>query len=168
MDTFKSTNGHFSNVNIGQIVENKIRFLIKLVFRNYKIIIVQSIKTFSRTLDDLDKLANSEFMKGKKFDDFSVADLKKIKSEDYRHLCTKKIEEFSNQYLKTREKLLNEEVVRFEQSEVKNLTNALTNLRDQCEKYGLSVKEFEEESVKFITDKYKRFFFNFKWAQRLY
>ena len=60
------------------------------------------------------------------------------------------------------------EIFRFEQSEVKNLTNALTNFRDQCEKDGLSVKEFEEESVKFITDKYKRFFFNSKWAQRFY
>lgn len=111
---------------------------------------VQAQKTFSRTfrseapsLDDLDKLANSEFIKGKKFDDFSVADLKQIKSEDYRHLCAKKIEEFSDRYFKTREKLPNEEVFRFEQSEVKNLTNALTNFRDQCEKDGLSVKEFE-------------------------
>ena len=29
---------------------------------------VQAQKTFSRILDDLDKLANSEFIKGKKFD----------------------------------------------------------------------------------------------------
>lgn len=123
---------------------------------------------FTRTLNDLDNLANSEFIKGKKFDDFSVADLKKIKSEDYRHLCSKKIQQLSEQYLKTREKFPDEEVVRFEQSEVKKLTDALTNFRDQCEKKGLSVKEFEEESVKYITDKYKRFFFNSKWAQRLY
>jgi thiaminase len=129
---------------------------------------VQSTKRFSRTLQDLDNLANSEFIKGKKFEDFSVADLKKMKSQDYRQLCAKKIEEFSDKYLKTREKIPNEEVVRFEQSEVKNLTKALTNFRDQCEKDGLSVKEFEEESVNFITDKYKRFFFNSKWAQRLY
>ena len=129
---------------------------------------VQSTKSFTRTLDDLDKLANSEFIRGKKFDDFSVDDLKKLKSEDFRHLCKKKIEEFSDQYLKTRENLPNEEVVRFEQSEVKKLTNALTSFRDQCEKDGLSVKEFEEESVEFITDKYKRFFFNSKWARRLY
>ena len=47
-----------------------------------------------------------------------------------------------DRYFKTREKLPS-----FEQSEVKNLTNALTNFRDQCEKDGLSVKEFEEESV---------------------
>ena len=80
----------------------------------------------------------------------------------------KKIEEFSDQYLKTREKLADEEVFRFEQSEVKNLTTKLTNFRDRCEEVGLSVKEFEEESVKLITDKYKRFFFNSKWAQRLY
>ena len=91
-----------------------------------------------------------------------MVDLKKLKPEDFRHLCKKKVEEFSDQYLKTREKLINEEVFRFEQSEVKNLTNALTNFRDQCEKDGLSVKEFEEESVKFITDKYKRFFFKSK------
>lgn len=125
-------------------------------------------RTFSRTLQDLDQLANSEFIRGKKFDDFTVSDLKKLKSDDFRHLCKKKIEEFSDQYLKTVEKLPNEEVSRFEQSEVKNLTNALTNFRDQCEKDGLSVREFEEESIEFITDKYKRFFFNSKWAQRLY
>lgn len=129
---------------------------------------VQSTKSFTKTLDDLDKLANSEFIRWKKFNDFYVVDLKKLKPEDFRHLCKKKVEEFSDQYLKTREKLINEEVFRFEQSEVKNLTNALTNFRDQCEKDGLSVKEFEEESVKFITDKYKRFFFKSKWAQRFY
>lgn len=125
-------------------------------------------KIFTQTLYDLDQLANSEFVKGKKINDFSVTDLKKLKSEDWRHLCKKKIEEFSDQYLKTKEKLPNEEVVRFEQSEVKNFTNALTKFRNQCEKDGLSVREFEQESVEFITDKYKRFFFNSKWAQRLY
>ena len=29
----------------------------------------------TRTLHDLDQLANSEFIRGKKFDDFSVSDL---------------------------------------------------------------------------------------------
>ena len=129
---------------------------------------IQSAKSFTRTLSDLDKLANSEFIRARKFDDFSVAELKKLKSDDFRHLCKKKIEELSQQYLKTKENLPNEEVTRFEQSEVKKLTNALTSFRDQCEKNGLSVKEFEEESVEFITDKYKRFFFNSKWARRLY
>ena len=65
----------------------------------------------------------------------------------------KKIEELSERYLKTRENLPNEEVVRFEQSEVKKLIDALRSFRDQCEKDGLSVKELEEESVAFITDK---------------
>jgi thiaminase len=125
-------------------------------------------KAFNRTLQDLDQLANSEFIKGKKIDDFSVSDLKKLKSDDLRHICKKKIEEFSEQYLKTVEKLPNEEVCRLEQSEVKNLTDTLTSFRNQCKKDGLSVREFEEESVQFITDKYKRFFFNSKWAQRLY
>ena len=129
---------------------------------------IQPTKSFTRTLDDFEKLANSEFIRGKNFDDFSLAELKKLKSEDFRHLCKKKIEQFSDQYLKTKKNLPNEEVVRFEQSEVKKLTNALTSFRDQCKKDGLSVKEFEEESVEFITDKYKRFFFNSKWAQRLY
>jgi len=129
---------------------------------------VQASKTFSRTLDDLNKLADSAYIRGKNFDDFSVADLKMLKSEDYRHLCKKKIEEFSKKFLKTQKSLPNEEVVRLEQGEVKKLTAALTKFREQCEKDGLSVKEFEEESVKFITDKYKRFFFNSKWAQRLY
>jgi hypothetical protein len=49
-------------------------------------------KVFTRTLQDLDQLANSEFIKGKKIDDFSVPDLKKLKSDDFRHLCKKKIE----------------------------------------------------------------------------
>ena len=116
-------------------------------------------KTFIRTLHDLDQLTNSEFIRGKKFDDFSISDLKKLKSDDFRYLYRKKIEEFSEQYLKTVEKLPNEEVCRFEQSEVKNLTNALTKFCNQYEKKRLSVKEFEEESVEFIIDKYKRFFF---------
>ena len=30
-------------------------------------------KTFTRTLQDLDQLANSEFIRGKKFDDFSMS-----------------------------------------------------------------------------------------------
>ena len=55
----------------------------------------------------------------------------------------KKIKEFSDQYLKTVEKLPDEEVYRFEQSEVKNLTQALTDFRNQCQKDGLSVREFE-------------------------
>jgi len=129
---------------------------------------IETKKRFTRTLQDLDNLADSEFIKGKNWENFSVADLKKMKSKDYRQLCAKKVEEFSNRFLKTRENLVNEEVTRFEQSEVKNLTTALTDFRDQCEKNGLSVKEFEEESVSFITDKYKRFFFNSKWAKRLY
>lgn len=91
-----------------------------------------SKKTFQRTIEDLEKLADSEFVRGKTLNDFSVAYLKKLKSEDSRHLCKKKIEELSNKILKTRENLPN-----------------------------------EEESVKFITDKYKQFFFNSKWAQRL-
>jgi hypothetical protein len=125
-------------------------------------------KPFTRTLQNLEDLANSEFIRSKRFDDFTVSDLKKLKSDDFRHLCKKKIEEFSDKYLKTVEKLPNEEVFRFEQSEVKNLTDALTDFHKQCEKNGLSVRELEEESVKFITDNYKRFFFNSKWAQRLY
>jgi len=80
----------------------------------------------------------------------------------------KKIKQFSEQYLKTRETLSNEKVIRFEQSEVKNLTKVLNNFRDQCQKEGLVVREFEEESVDFITDKYKRGGFNSKYAQRLY
>ena len=74
----------------------------------------------------------------------------------------------SKQHLKTVENLPNEEVCRFEQSEVKNFTKSLTNFRNQCEKKGLSVREFEEESVGVITDRYKRFFFKSKWAQSLY
>lgn len=48
------------------------------------------MQTFTRRLQDLDQLANSEFFKEKKFDDFSVSDLKKLKSDDLRHLCKKK------------------------------------------------------------------------------
>ena len=103
----------------------------------------QRTNTFTRTLQDLDQLANSEYVRGKKFDDFSIQDLKNLKSDDYRELCRKKIKEFSNQYLKSVERLPNEEVCRYEQSEVRNLTSALTNFRDQCEKDGLSTKEFE-------------------------
>ena len=127
-----------------------------------------SRKSFTRTLEDLDQLANSEFIRGQKFNDFSIADLKKMKSDDYRHLCRKKIQEFSDQILKTREQLPNEEVCRYEESEIKNLTKTFTDFHDQCKKNGLSTLEFEQESVEFITDKYKRYFFNSKWAQRLY
>ena len=76
-----------------------------------------------------------------------------MKSKYFRHLCSKKIHQFSNQYCKTRENLPNEEVTWFAESEVKNLTKELTNFRDQCLKDGLSIKELEEESMNFITDK---------------
>lgn len=49
-----------------------------------------SSKQFTRTLSDLNNLANSEFIKGKRLEDFTVPDLKKMKSEDWRHLCQKK------------------------------------------------------------------------------
>ena len=128
----------------------------------------QSRSSFTRTIHDLENLVDSEYIRSKKFSDFRPADLMKISSEDYRHLCKKKIHEISEQFLKTVEKLPNEEVTRFEQAEVKNLTKALSNFRDQCERDGLSVREFEQESVEFITDKYKRFFFNSKWSQLIY
>lgn len=123
---------------------------------------------FTTTLEDLNKLADSEYIKSKKFDDFSVTDLRKLQSEDIRHLYKKKIEDLSVKYLKMKEKLPNEDVCRFEQSEIKKLTAEFTKFHDKCEKNRLSIREFEEESVSFITDKYKRFFFNSKWAQRLY
>ena len=66
------------------------------------------------------------------------------------------------------ENSINEEVIRLEQAEVKKLTNSLTDFRNQFENKGLSTKEFEEESVRFIMDKYKRFFFKSKLAQRIY
>lgn len=77
-------------------------------------------------------------------------------SSDYRYFCSKKIEELSRKYLKTIEDLANEEIIRLKQSEVKS---SLTDFRNQCENNGLSTKEFEEESVRFIMDKDKRFFF---------
>lgn len=123
---------------------------------------------FTRTIQDLNDLANSEFVRGKKFEDFRIADLKQLKSEDFKYLYKKKVEDFVDLWLKTREKLPNEEVTRFEQSEVKNLTRALENFHEQCEKDGLSVRELEEVSVDFLTDKYKRFFFNSKVARRIY
>lgn len=125
-------------------------------------------KAYTRTLSDLDNLAKSEYVRSKRFSQFSIADLKQMPSDDYQYLCHKKIQEFSDQYLKTVEKLPNEEVIRFEQGEVKNLTTAITNFRDQCQKDGLSVREIEIAATEFITSKYNRYFFNSKWAQRLY
>ena len=75
-----------------------------------------STKTFTKILNDLDQLTNSEFVWEKKFDDFSVADLKKLKSDDFRHLCKKRIKELIDQYLKTREKLPNKDINQFSQS----------------------------------------------------
>jgi len=49
-------------------------------------------KTFTRTLQDLEQLADSKFIREKKFDDLSVFDLKKLNSDDYRHLCKKKLQ----------------------------------------------------------------------------
>ena len=114
-------------------------------------------KAFERTLSDLDRLVDSEFIKQKKWEDFSTTDLKRMDSSDYRHLCSKKIKEFSEKHLKTTEKIANGDFVKFEQAEVKNLTSSLTNFRNQCEEKGLSTKEFEEETVHFIMDKYKQF-----------
>lgn len=123
---------------------------------------------FTRTLKDLDDLLDSEIIKSKKFEDFPVTDLKKLSSDDLRSLYKNKINEFHDFYLKTKEILPDETVTRFEESEIKKMTKKMTAFRDQCQKNGLSVREFEEESVEFITDKYKRFFFNSKLAQRLY
>lgn len=53
---------------------------------------LQSTKrVFTRTLQDLDQLANSDFIRRQKFDDFFVSNLKKLKSDDFRHFCKKKI-----------------------------------------------------------------------------
>ena len=129
----------------------------------------QAVKTgFARTMQDLKNLANSDYIRKKRFDDFSLRELRNMKSADLKFLYRKKIREFSDRYLKTVEKFPNEEVFRFEQGEVKNLTQALENFRDQCLKDKLPVREFEEESVEFITDRYKRFFFNSRIAQTLY
>ena len=125
-------------------------------------------KSYTQTLDNLNKLVDSEAIKKKSFQHFSISELKRMKSSDYRYLCKKKIEEFSNIHIQKIEKLPNEDVFRLEQSEVKNLTKALTNFHEQCKKDGLPLREFEEESVKYITDKYKRYFFGSKWAKRLY
>ena len=125
-------------------------------------------KMFERTLSDLNSLVDSEAIKKKKWEDFSIFDLKKMDSSDYRYLCSKKIEELSTKHLKTVENLPNEEVIRLEQGEVKNLTSSLTDFRNYCENNGLSTKEVEEESVRFIMDKYKRYFFKSKMAQRIY
>lgn len=46
---------------------------------------------FIRTLNDLNNLVDSEGLKSKKFDDFSVSDLKKLSSDDLCHLYKKKI-----------------------------------------------------------------------------
>lgn len=62
----------------------------------------------------------------------------------------------------------NKEVIRLEQSKIKNLTSSLIDFRNQCKKKGISTKEFDEdESIRFIIDKYKRFFFKSKLAQKL-
>lgn len=134
------------------------RFLLKLSLSN----------RFTRTLQDLNNLKDSDYIKSKKFSDFTINDLKKISSDDLRHLYQKKINEYFKRCVKTTEQLPGEEVIQLEQSEVKNMIKKLDNFRDECSKNGLSVREFEEEAINFITDKYKRYFFNSKWAQRLY
>jgi len=91
-----------------------------------------------------------------------------MKSEDLRVLYKKKIEEFNSQCLKTTEILPGEQVTCFEESEIKKMTKKMSEFRDSCAGKNISVREFEEESISFITDKYKRFFFNSKWAQRIY
>ena len=129
---------------------------------------MQKRNNLPRTLSDLEKLGDSDFIKSQVFEDFSFADLKKLSSDDLRGLYQKKIKSLMDQFLKTKEKLPNEEVTRFEQGEIKKFTKVLTQLRDKCLEAGLSVREFEEEAVNFITDKYKRFFFGSKIAKGLY
>lgn len=87
-----------------------------------------------------------------------------MSSDDLRFLYKKQINQFQGTCIKTTEFVPGEEVVRFEQSEVKDMVKKMTKFRDEC----YNVREFEEESVKFVTDKYKRYFFNSKWAQRFY
>ena len=104
----------------------------------------------------------------KRFDQFTLSELRNMKSDDYRQLSKKKILEFSDKLVKNIEKLPDEEIIIMKQAEIKNLTTVLTNFHDQCIKDNLPTREFEDEAVKFITDKYKRVFFASKIAQRLY
>lgn len=47
---------------------------------------------FTRTLQDLDQRANFILIRGKKHNDFSMSNLKKLKSDGFGHLCKKKLE----------------------------------------------------------------------------
>jgi len=47
------------------------------------------INQFTQILTYLDNLANSDLIKGKIFDDFTVTDLEKMKSDDIRYLYKK-------------------------------------------------------------------------------
>ena len=49
----------------------------------------QSSKSYVRTLQDLNDLASSDYIKSKKFDDFSIRELEQMKSDDLRHLYKK-------------------------------------------------------------------------------
>nr|WAK84894.1 hypothetical protein [Amicula sp. isolate GU52X-4 cfCalB7] len=123
---------------------------------------------FPRRLHDLEPLFNPDLLKEQRFEDLTTDSLKKLPSGTLRQLYKNKINELVEKLLKTRHDLINEKVSRYEQSEVKQLTKALTRFYNQCKNKGISVKELEDESVKFITDKFKRFFFKSKWAERLY
>lgn len=83
--------------------------------------------TFTRKLKQINDFVDYETIKQKRFGDFTVPDLKKIGSDDFYHLDEKKIEEFFNVCLKTKEMLSEEGITRFEESEIKQMTQKMTN-----------------------------------------
>lgn len=122
----------------------------------------------TKTLQDLKNIRNSDWVRSQNIENFSLKDLKSLQSEDLQYLYKKKIDELSEVFLKTRENISNEKFCRYEQSEVKKFIAALRKFHKQCKVLGLSTEELEDESIEFITDESKRFFFKSKWANRFY
>lgn len=51
--------------------------------------VVTGKNSFTRTLKDLDNLSSSDWVRRQRFENFSLADLKKMKLDDLRYLYKK-------------------------------------------------------------------------------
>lgn len=121
-----------------------------------------------QTLERLKLLNDPKFIQTIDLTDLSVEELKILKSDDLQLLYKKEIAKLEKYYLNGPDQKVGEKITYYYECEIKNFTKALRKLRNQCNKYDISVLELETECVNFIADKNKRFIFKSKKAQFFY
>jgi hypothetical protein len=121
-----------------------------------------------QTMERLKFFENSEAIQKTDFFSFSIQELKKVKSEDLQILYGNAIDKMQRYYLKNVQRINDEKITYIYECEMKVLIRELRQFRDECLKHNLSTSELENECVKFIIDKNKRFIFKSKRNQGFY